>query len=161
MFLLNRKHCTFDETFTFLVWRLQRNYGYFSELFRAFSAAFAIAPVHCPDMLTRSSHEQAAHTGLSRAADWAEAELSHCLACLLAHFAGTALALWPQYGDRTGHTLSPAGSVTEATFWILAGARSSFKLCCATCHPGQRDCVTSLTCTNTAKRAFLGLDTGI
>lgn len=51
----------------------------------------------------------------------------------------------PQGGDRTGHTLSPAGSIS----FFSEEWQESFKLCCATYPTGQnRDMAAQLTSTN-------------
>lgn len=121
--------------------RPQLNYSNFPELQGAFSATSAVATVQwLPPALTCSLQAamQRQHTVLQ--AQQTKQRLSsstgtrHLLALSRAQlWPQTTTALpgdaGPQWGDGTGHTLSPAGSVTQVTFWVLAGDGSRVSSC--------------------------------
>lgn len=135
MLLLNRKRYTFDETFTFFHVKASAKLW---QLLRVFSAMSAIASVQgttsCPALLTTSSPAKAVY-GPGRAADCAEAELKHCHVMFASTLHGTALASDNYCSSRWclatvwGYTVPPAGSRTEAIFWVLAGDGSRVSSC--------------------------------
>lgn len=121
--------------------RPQLNYSNFPELQGAFSATSAVATVQwLPPALTRSPQAalQRQHTVLLAQQTKQRLSSSTGIRFLLALSKAqlgpqTTTALpsdaGPQWGDGTGHTLSPAGSVIQVTFWVSAGDGNRVSSC--------------------------------